>query len=262
MLDTLQLDVGKPVNRWHPLNGRLTHWWKNLPGFRGGEMVPDLMRQNNGTWSTMAIAPRWRDGNKPRPGGIWGSWEGDGINDRVSLTSVNIASTCTLAFWVKFDTAPNTVILGSSSPEYFPYIDNTNVYIRTNGQSGLSVAHGGINLDQWYHIAICQSPTDGYTLYVDGVSQGNASGTRTPPVDSLMAYNNDSFELNGELDDVRLWNGRWLTAGEIKQLYRLSQENYEPTLNWVTLPLTLPPVASGNDGAALYHHMQNLGVYA
>src|SRR5262249_33299142 len=60
----------------------------------------------------------------------------------------------------------------------------------------------------WYHLALVKSGTS-YTFYRDGVADGTAStATAVPTVASTFQLGRaeGAFYLNGQLDDLRLWN--------------------------------------------------------
>src|SRR5262249_22993138 len=63
-------------------------------------------------------------------------------------------------------------------------------------------------LGTWYHLAVVKSGNS-YTFYLNGVANGTATTTITVP-DVAATFQvgraEGAFYLNGQLDDLRLWN--------------------------------------------------------
>lgn len=84
-------------------------------------------------------------------------------------------------------------------------------------------------LNQWYHMTgVYDSVAQTLTLFVDGIQRGqnlnclfNPAGTG-PLWFGRTHFTGGSGDLNGDIDDVRLYN-RVLSVAEIKQLYQLGQ---------------------------------------
>ena len=178
------------------------------------------------TSSSMIINPSVIAGT-PNEGGL--AYSLDGTDDRVTgPNSLGVASfdnsTWSLALWFKADN-----FAGSSGTAYlFSYgeaFQSNNWWLRTTGtgstiewtESGNSLSYsppGGLNTDQWYHIAITINESGNMKMYLDG-SEVDSDSYGFPPMtfitpiptaggDASISGSNASH-WDGHIDDIRVY---------------------------------------------------------
>ena len=86
---------------------------------------------------------------------------------------------------------------------------NKVIFYYFNGLENRVISTSSVNLNQWNHIAMTKS-SNGITLFVNGLSQGNVAISGTPLSSSsynmiIGSYNNTS--LNGFTDSLRITKG-------------------------------------------------------
>tara|TARA_R110002167_G_scaffold331706_1_gene538381 strand:+ start:22435 stop:23877 length:1443 start_codon:yes stop_codon:yes gene_type:complete len=160
----------------------------------------------------------------------------DGVND-VPFT---------LCLWVKFDVlGAFTILLGkrdgsTTDREY-------EIYLNTSGDLGLqllsptnspdnrisiSQLSAGFVINTWYHIAFTYDGSEtkeGLSMYIDSVSVGtlDSLGTYTGMTGSTSLFAmgssvyNTALELDGKLDEVKVYKNRKLTQADITEMYTL-----------------------------------------
>lgn len=171
---------------------------------------------------TTALLLNWVSiSSDPAPvAGSSGSLKFDGIDDAVQITDAGAKPAYTLSAWVKFrEVRPGSILvltddsgpLGSWSHQ---------IRVTANGKfehytfdGGLNVVTGTTTLapNTWYHVAATARDNGLARLYVNGKEEGVADpvgtlwtgGTRW-----LLGTPSSGFAnpLNGQLDDVSLWN--------------------------------------------------------
>ena len=147
--------------------------------------------------------------------------------------------------WVKVDGYPNAnprVIGkrdGTNSEWQILIVDNSFriVLLNSNANAQINIdANTSLNLGQWYQLVVTYTGSGlhtGLKMYLDGVSVGVSSEINTyigmtntqSPVYIGAYYNNGSIfnELDGKLDEVKVYKNRVLTQEEITYMY--DQEN-------------------------------------
>ncbi len=152
-------------------------------------------------------------------------WDGEDIDvlNNITITAwVNISGTQLL-------TGNHTIITkslgcGIADGEWLLFIRGSDSLLRFNCGGTLSVVPGvNISKDQWNFIALTfNDDTDTATLYANGMSGSVVINTDTCLVDSLEPIHVADQsgcavkELNGTLDELRVWN-RILTPLEIRE---------------------------------------------
>jgi len=204
-------------------------WWKFEEG--SGTTVADS--SGNGNTGTASGGMTWETGKL-------GSYAGgfDGSDDYVTVThdaSLMPTGSISVACWVKTATTTNFSGLvdkyvggGGNSGWVFDLFGGSQIHPRLGFEASggfQSVAGTGagasVNDDAWHH---CAGTWDGTTgrIYIDGVLNNSAAMTGpilTNSVDVVLGGDAAStLRLNGDLDDVRVYN-RALTAAEIASLY-------------------------------------------
>lgn len=161
----------------------------------------------------------------------------DGNDDRIVVpnASAQIAnSNLSMALWV-YPTNPNPGwpdfdgIAGfrndANADFYLLQLSTTNLEARFRGNTGTNydIVYNGLVLNAWNHLVFTYNGTN-LVLYHNGSQVGTrtASGTitnTTVPLNiGFVPFSNPDFLLDGQLDDVCLWN-KALTANEVSTLY-------------------------------------------
>jgi uncharacterized protein (TIGR02145 family) len=157
--------------------------------------------------------------------------------------------------------------LGDSYNFQLSAINSQNVLaFSTNANSQLvnSVysSNYAINLNNWYHFAVINSPTSQY-LYVNGALVASISGSLVIcPTTNDLYIGADNFQgtlwrhFNGKIDDIGIWN-RALTQQEISNLFYSQM----PTQTSLCLPTitTSSPSSVGVDTVVIGGDISNDG---
>jgi hypothetical protein len=154
----------------------------------------------------------------------------DGVNDFVDMgdpadNHLDLGTNVTIEAWVKFNALPVNNFMTIVSKDSGGGIKKKWIYAYANNYNGISNATIFVDdsgssevflhsnswtpvAGQWYHFSLVKNGNN-YTFYRDGVADGTASTTiQIPDVNAnlLLGQAEGSFRLNGELDDVRIWN--------------------------------------------------------
>ena len=201
---------GAMLNRGHPLARGLVYCGLFNEG--GGNIVNDL--SGNGNKGSLIADTHFVSGK------FGPCLSFDGTEDSVSLKKSILLSyhiPRTISIWFSA-TALGGVLLGGVSPQYYPYIDATRVYIRSGG--AVSILHEGITLNQWHNLIITGPGSNiGPLLYIDGKLIGQFSVDAQPNITHIGAFSIGTSSFNGLIDNVQIYN-RALTATEVLSLYR------------------------------------------
>jgi hypothetical protein len=127
--------------------------------------------------------------------------------------SITFSGDRSVSFWCLLNSRPG-MPLGGASGNYYPYISVSQIQIAST--AGSSSWAKTVPTGEWVHIAITGDGTTA-TLYYNGVSQGTATD-RSPTISTIAAYAAGTEYVDGELDDIRIFN-RALSAAEITTLY-------------------------------------------
>lgn len=135
--------------------------------------------------------------------------------------------------WVKFDSTGAQRFLTSESDEtsgskkfIFRY-DNggnqkLNLFIDDGTGSNAFRSSTALSTGTWYHVGWSRDRNGNYTCWINGSSDTTASsgaGQINHTSDFVVgSYQNNSFYLHGDVDDVRVYS-RELTAAEVSNLY-------------------------------------------
>jgi len=135
-------------------------------------------------------------------------------------------SNVSFAFWAKrHDTSThNLVLAGNANYKFINLHSNGNMYIESDTNDNLASAPIQTDTD-WHHYAvICSSGT--VAMYEDSVSltMGDASisGDFTP---TSIGFTTAKF-FNGEIDDLTIYEGKALTAAEVKRNYNAGKRSH------------------------------------
>lgn len=254
------VNITDPVNRNHPLAQGLSSWWMSLPGLDGSLTLYDLMGQKNGTLTgmTAALTSGWK--GTTRPGG-YGELVYDGVNDYVTMGDVyNVTGAFTVAAWIRATSFSNTPMIlskynGGAAAGVSWYLgfssnDGTNLILliagATLGTIYISREYSvALSLNKWYRVL---GTYDGGTtsaaikLYLNGTRVDDTDvvlGVFVTPFSTTTAvtigqgFNNNvvSYLFTGSIDDVRMWQGRALTADDVMDDYTNSATGCPDLLN-------------------------------
>ena len=221
-------------------------------GFNGTLTLGSLGTTSAGT-CTGASGTTWKDG---AIGKFGASIKFDGSDDYVSMgtgtvsTLVNNSTAVTTALWVKLNSIPTSgnqfQLVGSAIDSVAAGANDIKIIhtgvVSIGGRSVSGDSHQStastisLTPGQWYHIVqISDFTNDQLRLYINGtlnktqsVSFGNSNFTKGTPstTDQIGNYSGQSRYLNGQIDDVRIYNYA-LTATQIKQLVNNGAIYYE-----------------------------------
>ncbi len=188
---------------------------------------------NTGTLTNMSQS------TSPVPGKIGQALKFNGSNSyvRTATFSNPPSSNMTICSWVNTSATGDQYIMNiNRNPSN---VTNEGIYVITgnkqlfwdyNGSSfGFTNASGSsntsVNDGKWHDVCFTKSGTAG-TYYLDGAADGTKTASLNityGTADWIAGYNyrDSNSDLNGSLDDVRIYN-RALSASEVKQLYNLS----------------------------------------
>jgi hypothetical protein len=146
-------------------------------------------------------------------------------NEHISISpALNSTNIYTTSAWVRINgTTPdgyqcilsqdynnNILCYGDSEKKFLAYANYTALYTDNTYPTG-----------KWYHVSVVHNPTTQY-IYVDGVLAGTSSNTNASSLQYIGSAENTVETLNGDLDEVRIYN-RALSAAEVKQLYLMGK---------------------------------------
>ena len=192
---------------------------------------------NRGSVGGTAALTNMSTTTSPTPGKVGQGLTFNGTNGYIDLGNVSAykpTGSLAVSFWYKgLRGSAENFISHSPAIANFWYINNTGAIFCGIGSCSTSVSKSYTlpNDNGWHHMTVVldrnQSP-DALTVYIDGVSQGTATGT---------ANGGDLFGSNtfiggpswisagyrqGPMDEVRIYN-RALSAAEALQLYRMGK---------------------------------------
>ena len=177
----------------------------------------------------------------------------DGTNDKIQIAdSASIDNqTLTLAAWVRFDNLGTTRTLirkGSAAGTditwlWYWAVAGAISFFATSKEKSVNWTP---TVGSWYHLAVTVDASNVYH-YRNGINIGGAGvqPTWSDDADPLMVGEWSSFDMNGGIADLRIYN-RVLSAPEIARMYDplTRWELYEHPVRW----WVLKPPATGDVG--------------
>lgn len=165
--------------------------------------------QNGATWQAAG-------------GRIGGALQFDGVDDNVSLPSLVLSPSFSLAFWMKRTVDVDANYMGIITQDGFQGVwhnENSTAITLFNADGDVVMQGGAVKTNIWAHVVVTD---DGATsrLYVDGV-EVVSSGDRVGFTLNSFAGSfggGDDVNFQGLLDDVRVYNAA-LTPTQIQHLY-------------------------------------------
>lgn len=260
--------IGDAVNWGHGLNRGLLSWYLALPGQSRGVVWRDLCRRYEGT---LTGGVNW-GGAAGRPGG-YGAWHPDGVDDYITLgiptTTFLSTATFSLSLWFRSTGGDATRLLFSSrqtGPTSQCNLKHTSGNVLSwNVFNGTSFFAKSVSLTLsdglWHHfLGTCSNTT--VTAYLDGVEMtGTTASGAGVTGQVVLAGELTADSWGGQMDDLRIWKDRVITADEARLIFKESRQGYPSLLNWTRSPRISPvvEVAGGlSIPIAMYHYLHHL----
>lgn len=196
-------------------------WW------RAENNALDSIGSNNGTLNGGATYAAGHIGN---------AFSFNTVGDNITVpdsASLDLGGSFTIEAWVYLTNRNSHYMIVTKAPSVGPSNYPGNYELRvtpTTGYLELGFEYsGGLNfwtstsavpLNQWSHIAVVYTSGTSVEFFVDGVSSGTSSTTRTPLVNNSIlriAARADGYSFNGAIDELALFS-RALTASEIQHI--------------------------------------------
>ncbi len=173
-----------------------------------------------------------------------------GNTSYINLNSLDFpVNDFTVSVWVKlftvssssgYDMILTTAKQNSGGYFYLTFDNNVLTYYET-GAGGSVTSSTTVSANQWYHVVLTKSSSDGVKLYLDNVSVGSNSGytsnntanTTSGGLNTIGWYNTGSSttaSFDGLMDQFRIFS-KALSTSEISTLY---SETYSSTSKSVT----------------------------
>ncbi|MEP0008458.1 MAG: FG-GAP-like repeat-containing protein, partial [Balneola sp.] len=135
----------------------------------------------------------------------------DGTGDFIEVADTNaldLTNSFTLEAWVKtsFGASAKHVIYKEGA--YALTIQNTSISLNINDVDEYEFNYN-FTPNAWVHVAVTFDPSKDATYFVNGKMIGYVTGSSTPNNSAhplLLGGNSSSGSINGNLDEVRIWN--------------------------------------------------------
>jgi hypothetical protein len=217
--------IAQNVPNYVPTNG-LVGWWPF-----NGNANDESGNNNNGTVNgATLIADRFGNANK--------AYSFDGVNDNITLASVNISNEITLGYWLKIPQTGggSAIVQNNPNPPYNTTFQCSNtstnyqqylLYSNTcNNSQNCWANSSSLIADQWTYLVYTIDLNSDVKLYMNGNLIGTYNGinfTNCANLSNNLRFggvwiNSDPQWFDGLLDDIGIWN-RALTQQEITDLY-------------------------------------------
>lgn len=255
---------GNAVNRRAPLNRGLVSWWMVLPNRvgGGGNTFRDLCGRNHGT---LTNGPTW---SGSRQTGGYGSLN-FASTARVAASVPGAFTSFTVSAWFRWQAwqTSSVVIEVGTRPNLRIERTGSNLHALVLDNGTYQFPHTGTAVDdgRWHHIAAVWIDSTSLTVYLDGVqkSQDTSVGTQVVSSPLSVTLGNSSgggstSNWNGDIDDVRIYPSRALSAAEIAALYQASRLGYPNELNWIQRPAFATEQGGGGGFNPVYARWSNI----
>ena len=173
----------------------------------------------------------------------------DGAGDWISIGTIgdlNSASTFSFSAWFKLSTSsPNLETLfgggSSTSNRLWTQVVTSNQFRIGIGGTFKDLTVGTFNTTDWYHFAYAYNAGT-FTCYLDGASAGSLTGyssttnsnsssnLRIGALTGGSAFNNNTFEFEGKMDEVAFFNYA-LSSSDVSAIYNNKAYN-SPIALW------------------------------
>ncbi len=131
----------------------------------------------------------------------------DGNDDWVNIPDMTLTGDFTIEAWVKLAPGIDAVdaIMGQEGPGADINFFGGKVHLYTASTPvDAVVANTATQADTWTHVAISRAGSN-ISLYLNGLLDATGTWSGSFPVQALGRGNNSSNNLQGELDEVRVW---------------------------------------------------------
>src|SRR3989338_7336491 len=205
-------------------DGLVGYWKMDESNWSGGanEVVDASGNANHGVRSGDATTIVGKYGN----GGTF-----DGTGDYVTFanTAFSASAPWSTSFWIYSNAVKSTIPLcqQTSSSYIRTYFNGASSSIGVRNTAGDTETAVTVNMSTstWYHITATADGAGLAKIYLNGdyvgTSNPGASGTAIALSIFGKGYPNDSFSLNGKMDELRIYN-RGLSPAEVQQLYNFA----------------------------------------
>jgi len=205
-------------------DGLVGAWCPSITGPSGVRLFDLSGRNNTGTLTNMDPATDW-----VRNSGRY-SIDFDGVDDLVSIGSLNLGTVHSVSFWWYMTTNDKVVIGGAFSPQsyvLYPAISQ-GFYYQASGSYGLTSVDNSAWQNRVNHSVVTRNGTT-VTWTHNGVkySPVTLSLNNALTVSTFGAFSNGSFFFQGWLDSIGMWN-RVLSDSEIRCLKERRTAIFEP----------------------------------
>jgi len=209
----LDLDAGKVDS--YPRTGTL---WNDLSGYR-----------NNGTLINFSSQTIWNGDNG-------GSIVFDGTDDYVTVpnsTLWDFLGSFSLECWVyvnSYDTL-GTFFIHQQSGGFEFHVTNTNIVrLNANGGTNMASSTASFSIGRWNHVVATYEGTTAKIYLNTSNIATNVSASPPSNVTGQLRIGSyvffGSYELNGKMSCVRIYNGKSLSSQEVLQNYNALKGRY------------------------------------
>ncbi len=225
---------------WDYNRGAPVGWWK-MDECQGTTAYDASGNGNNGTITIGTSGSQTSAGTCTTSGTAWGngatgkynaSLNFDGTDDKIAISDTNntldATDSVTVAVWIKPTTsAVKEIILKGNTwatGNYELFQNNLNVSWRLNNNAITSTTTTNpLSTSNWNHlVATYDKSASSMKIYVNGkLEKSDTYSTSLTPNNEplhIAAYSDGSYDFNGQIDDVRIYNYA-LTPLQVKQLY-------------------------------------------
>jgi len=193
------------------------------------------------------------------------SFNFDGNDDYIGLTTIILSGAFSISAWVKFSTLSSAeshiINTGTSNTNRIGVYDANDFSIKIAGTNVFINESGGNNFvtNQWQHVLVTRDASNNVSVFRNGAPFGSSttlSGTLT--LDSIFRFNTNQYAL-GYCDELAIWDSDQSAAvttiyngGKPKDLSGLSPLHWwrmgeEATYDGTSNQFTIPDQGSGGN---------------
>lgn len=154
------------------------------------------------------------------------NYDAEGYVDLVGARSVAADTAFSMTLWLKPDDIADNRFFGDGN-DYIRFRTNDDMRFYF-GSSVYDLARnsGNFTKNEWVHIAFVRDTSNLVRMYIDGEVQ-----TSTQTVDAAIDYryigaNSDSNTFKGQIDDVMIYEGKEMSASEVKRNYNAGKRSH------------------------------------
>ena len=218
-------------------NGGLSAYWKN----NGLAQWDDLKGSNHGTVTCdeTLLLPAGVDASRDTQGFIMNkqkdtnalnlpnnNYDAEGYVDLAGARSVAADTAFSMTLWLKPDNIVDNRFFGDGN-DYIRFRTNDDMRFYF-GSSTYDLARnsGNFTKGEWVYIAFVRDTSNLVKMYIDGEVQ-----TSTQTIDAAIDYryigaNSDTNTFKGQIDDVMIYEGKEMSASEVKRNYNAGKRSH------------------------------------